>query len=1002
MAKPNHNPEDPAGGEVGQYPYLLQVRRLFFLVFFTSFLELGKLGDCGDSLCSMGRSSFCFRELLGNWGEKVPSSNKKLWNSYLLSLYWNPIYAKTFSLFCLEQLWEHRCPLHNLLSRLGLWVCKFREKRDCFSATNLKEVAVAFDGLLNQKSAESLASYTLKDANGFVQALKSVALQADKKSVIITVNTSLNNQEVYKLSVNSVKGSDTAVAAVNATDVSFTPVDAALPTIEKIEGLGNKAIKITFSEPVNSISTVADTFKIDETVVSGILSGSGTRTLIVELFSPLAVGEHTLAINNKIVDFAVYNLIATSQKFTVVEDKTAPTVVEVKDVTLEGATVVFSEDVKDAEATTGSNYYWLNGTTKNTADATVTRIDGKTFKITFSGTAKLPAVATDLYITNIVDYTGNVIAANWKVSITPIVDQTRPEVVNAIYDDASQLKLTFSKAVDLSTFKTSNVVVKDSKGVVVSKGVTVAEGYTAASQIVTLNFTGTFDAGTYTIEVSGLKDITTLANSMLPYTTTIGAKDQAAPNVSAVTGSANVYYVTFDKAMDASILNPDSYYLTAYIQSSTNKAGKLPSGTNIVPVNGNKGVIITLPSTVTSVAAITVQGVKSASGVVLSGYVQTPIITNSFAARFAYATATDSAMVKFNQPVSRLANLPGITVNSVQVTNATVDPTDSTLVKLTAANTTTDASEAIVVPANAFYNLNGAFNNLYTGSFVGDAIAPTAKKTAGKIVVGTGITGTNTQTITVVFDEAVKVKNVAKLFENFAAYKADGTALTYGADFLVTNAGTAAGQLAHAAGTTTAVLSFAGTSYQGQVNIAFNNGNGNVVDVSAIDTNNIAKTDLAAVGFDTRDASTVTGTILLPDLFAATISSIAFVNGTGTAATADAGDKIVITYNEAVIVAGHVAGAAASASSATLGDTSAAGTIAGVGTFVTVGGITTGTTTNTVALSADGKTLTITLGAVTGTVIPSGDFTPSATPVTDVVGNAASTAVLTAPATGSF
>jgi hypothetical protein len=742
------------------------------------------------------------------------------------------------------------------------------------TATNLKEVTVLFDGELNEKSAENLASYTLKDENGTVQALKAAELQADKKSVLITVNTFLGNQEVHKLSVNGVKGSDTAKAAVNATDVAFTPVDAALPTVEKVEGLGNKAIKVTFSEPVNSISTVADTFKVDDTVVSGILSGSGTRTLIVELFSPLAVGEHTLAINNKIKDFASYDLIAISQKFTVVEDKAAPTVTEVKDVTLEGATVVFSEDVKDTEALKGSNYYWMNGTTKHTADGSVTRIDGKTFKLTFSGSAKLPAVATDLYIINIVDYSGNVIADNWKISINPIVDQTRPEVVSAIYNDASQVKLTFNKAIDLTTFKASNVVVKDSAGKVVSKGVTVAEGYSASSQTVTLNFTGTFDAGTYTIEVSGLKDNTTLANSMLPYTITIGAKDQTAPNVTGVNGTKNVYYITFDKAMDvsttASILNPDSYYLTSYVQNATNKAGKLPTGTNIVPVNGNKGVILTLPSSVTSVGSITIQGVKSASGVVLAGYVQTPAITNTFIAKYAYATDKESVMVKFNQPVSSLANIIGIQVDSTQVTGATIDSNDSTLVKLTLSSAnylaTTDAGETVVIPTTAFNNLNGTGLTTAFSSTVGDAIAPSVKKTAtgGKIAIGSDITQA-ANVVTINFDEAISVTNSAKYIENFSAYKADGSALTYGSDFSVSS--TTA---------TTIVLTFSAT-LDGVVKIAINNANGNIVDAAAVKTSDgTSETSLDAVGFDTRDASTVTGDILMVDI--PTITSITYGN----------------------------------------------------------------------------------------------------------------------------
>lgn len=344
------------------------------------------------------------------------------------------------------------------------------------SATNLKEVLITFDGSVNKASAENVASYTISNDSSTL-SLKSAALQEDGKSVLVTLAdaSSLANQEDHTLTVNNVKVTGDTTKTVSAKDFSFKPVDAALPTLEKVEGLGNKAIKLTFSEPVQSTSTVADTFKLDGQVVSGILTGSGTRTIIIELFAPLTTTEHTLSVNNKIKDFADYNLVGLDTKFTVVEDKVAPTVVQVKDVTLESATVVFSEDVKPAEATNGANYYWLNGTTKHYANTNVQQIDGKTYKLTFSGTSKLPAVSTDLYIQNVIDYSANTIANDTKVAINPVVDQTRPEVVSEVFNDANELKLTFNKAVDLSTFKASNVVLKDSTGKAVSSyGVTVA------------------------------------------------------------------------------------------------------------------------------------------------------------------------------------------------------------------------------------------------------------------------------------------------------------------------------------------------------------------------------------------------------------------------------------------------------------------------------------------------------------------------------------------------
>ncbi|MGN7359288.1 hypothetical protein ACTHPF_16255 [Paenibacillus sp. SAF-054] len=741
------------------------------------------------------------------------------------------------------------------------------------SASNLKEVLVAFDGDVNKASAENVATYTLKDDAGNSVAIKSAALQEGGKSVILTLTNSLSNQEDYKLSVNSLKGSDTT-KLVTQKDIEFKPVDSALPTVESVEGLGNKAIKITFSEPVVSTSSVAATFKLDGTAISGVISGSGSRELIVEVFNTLSVGKHTLTINDKVQDYVPYKLIETSKEFDVVEDKTAPTIAEVKDVTLEGATVVFSEDVKDTEAVKGGNYYWMSGSTKHYANNPVEKINSKTFKLTFSGNDKLPAVATDLYVQNVVDYSGNGIAADTKVSINPVVDQTRPEVVSAIFDDSSydRVKFTFTKPVDLSTFKTSNVVLKNKDGKVVTDyGVSVLGGATGVTKEFTLVFSSALDSGNYTLELSGLQDTTTLKNTMLPYTVSLEAKDAAAPSVADVSGNRNVYYVTYNKAMDttttASILNPDNYFVKYFKQNNpTAITGKLPAGTNISPVNDNKGVIITLPSNVTSVSEITIQGVKSEAGVYLSGYSVTfgpagnPINADFKVVR-ANATAKDTVLVKFNQPVSSVDKDLFTTSGGKTVTNAVVDSSDNTVVKLTlSSKLPANAGETLNFSSNAAKNLvNAPLTG--TSATILDTVAPSVAKTNnGKIDLGTDISfNPAALELTINLDEDVKAKNTANFKDNFKVYKADGTSIGYGSageTYEVKNVSSLT-----SAGTDEIVLDFSRVSYVGGINVVFNNDNGNFVDASAKGTDGADKTDLKVEGFDTTDSSTVTGSL---------------------------------------------------------------------------------------------------------------------------------------------
>lgn len=764
------------------------------------------------------------------------------------------------------------------------WVVTDATKVESVSASNLKEVNVKFDGKVNQASAENLASYTLKNEAGNSVPVQSAKLQDDGLTVLLTVgsesspNLALDNQTEYKLSVNSVKSAGDTTKTVSVKDFAFKPVDGALPTVESVQGLGNKAVKIVFSEPVKSNSSVAGTFKIDGTVVSGILSGSGSRELIVETFTTLSVGKHTLELNNQIVDFAGYQLVGVSKDFEVVEDKTAPTIAEVKNVTLESATVVYSEDVKDTQAKTASNYYWLQGTTKRTA-ASVEKIDSKTFKVNFSGDNRLPAVAIDLYVTNITDFSGNVIADGTKVAVNPVVDQTRPEVVSAVFNDTNEVKYTFSKDIDLSTYKASNVVLKGSNGkAVTGVGYTVKEGYTGASRTLTLKFSSALDRDTYTLEISGLQDTTALKNTILPYTVTLNAVDQNAPKATGVSGSGNIYYVTFDKGMDvsstASILNPENYYIKYHTTTSSDLlVGKLPSTTNLTPLNGNKGVIITLPSNVTGVDELTVQGVKSVDGVYLSGFSKTykvgdatSPITNNYSIDRAVATESKSISVKFNQPVSR-AVASQFTINGNTVTEATVDSSDSTVVKLTlASKLSADAGEQLAYTATAAYNLaNAPLTNAGT-VVVGDSIAPEVTTNSdGKV---TGVEVVDGSTVKVTFTEPVKAKNIAALKDNFKVNKLDTVAFEYGTDFAVSDA--SAADLKSTNGTKEVTLEFTGT-YNGQINVKLDNSNGNLVDATAVKLSNGAANDsLAVADFDTTNNSAssivlaVTAVVTLP------------------------------------------------------------------------------------------------------------------------------------------
>ncbi|EGJ8650621.1 S-layer protein, partial [Salmonella enterica] len=427
------------------------------------------------------------------------------------------------------------------------------------SADNLREVKVAFDGEVEEATATDETNYTIDSDTGVDVTVKSASLSADKKVVTLTVESSVNkgfdNQKEYTLDVTNVRA---AGKVITASDIAFTPVDAALPVVQSAEALGNKAVKLTFSEPV--VSTVnSNNFKIDGAAVIGTTNVSG-NTVILKLYTALSNAEHTINVSG-VADYSGLVNTTTDHKFTVVEDTAAPTVANIVNATFESVTVQFSEPVDPATVSAG-NVFWKQGNTERTADG-FEQISDTTYKFSFSGDNKL-IYATNLFVTGVQDYSGNTIAANTSVAVNPVVDQTRPEVISAKLSDKSttEIVVKYTKAVTTATATDEdNYVIKDADGDVVSEFKDIVLSDNGKTATITL-YEGLSEGDKYTLTISNVADTTTLNNVILPYTADITVGNVSAPTVSSATyASNNRVIVTFDKAMDPSSVSNTANYM---------------------------------------------------------------------------------------------------------------------------------------------------------------------------------------------------------------------------------------------------------------------------------------------------------------------------------------------------------------------------------------------------------------------------------------------------------
>ncbi|OUM99264.1 MAG: hypothetical protein BAA02_13780 [Paenibacillaceae bacterium ZCTH02-B3] len=613
------------------------------------------------------------------------------------------------------------------------YVVEKATKVESVTADNLREVLVTFDGKVEKEVAEDVANYLLDEAALAVGAQAKV--QDDEKSVLLYLNTTLTNQTKHKLTVRKV--------IENEQTAEFTVLDTTVPKVISIAAKGNKAIKVTFSEPVKTASgTDRLNYKLDGYIVNGnITLDKFNRVATISLYSSMSNGEHKLSVSG-VRDFADYPIVnVTDQAFTVVEDKEAPKIDSVVSATLDYVTVKFTEEVTNVNK---DNIYWSDngGTTKHKARA-VSQVDELTWKFDFTSD-RLPARATKLYIENVEDLSGNKIAAGTYVDVNPTVDTVRPEITyldlrknaDGKYDPARNvLEIKFNKDIGLDQFDATrgnadNLVVKDSDNKIVAKAnsavyKTDTNGNNITNTLLVSLTSALAETKTYTIEVKNVRDTTALANVMIPQTFTISVPKISAPQAISAFQSGLKIQVNFDSPMalggDGSVLDAQKY-MVKYSGSWYT----LPYGTTIAPSYDNKSVIIEIPSTaridgINQVNPANIQGikvtlVKDANGNTLAGLTKefSPFTAQALEIVKAELTESKKVVVEFNRPLSYVSH------NDFVISGAVAGTT------VTGAEYKTDNGKGIVTLTLSTDNYTG-FNlstvaTPATTGLIGDAI----------------------------------------------------------------------------------------------------------------------------------------------------------------------------------------------------------------------------------------------------------------------------------------
>ncbi|WP_019635595.1 S-layer homology domain-containing protein [Paenibacillus fonticola] len=381
-------------------------------------------------------------------------------------------------------------------------------------AENLKQIVVTFDGTLDPETAGNEDNYVVKD-----RSFHSATLSEDKSSVTLLLDNEaagnyMTNQKEIELEIKGVRNED-GTKTFNQT-VKFTPSDVTAPTVQEVTGLGTKAFKIKFSEPIDPATALtSSSYKVDGKAIGAFVKFGFPDTVIVQ--TSLPVGEHTVTVSG-VADFSGLKVAPVDNQFTVTEDTAAPEVASVKTKDLKEVIVEFNESIKAV-----SEAY------ANTTSNKATRIVIEDTKVRLFFNSPLNYSENTVTLRGVSDYSDN--KADRDVKVTPTLDTVRPVVSESELKLNSNghyiAKIRFSKELDPKSAKdTDNYVLKNADGKIPDLAGIDKDGHpqlkpefeNSSNRVVLVDLGTSLKSEKYTLTITGVKDTAYVGNVLAPTT----------------------------------------------------------------------------------------------------------------------------------------------------------------------------------------------------------------------------------------------------------------------------------------------------------------------------------------------------------------------------------------------------------------------------------------------------------------------------------------------------
>lgn len=480
------------------------------------------------------------------------------------------------------------------------------------SATNLKEVMVVFNKAVEEDSAEDEDNYTIEINEGEDElVIDSAALQADGKSVLLTLDTDFSNGTNldpngtdFDLTVEDVE--DTTGAVIKDTTVSATADDITAPVALGIKLTGPHTFEITFSEPIDD--AVEGKVEVDgDSYDVATFAADDSRTVVVEMSdSELEAKDYKVKVSNY-KDLADHKMVTKEFTLAYVKDTTAPTAKIVSadqtEVVVEFSEKVFAGDPAENQPL-GLDYFYHSISSYHPDGVPPVAISsgGKKYTLTWAtgvnsnplpeGNVKF-VVVYDFDDEVITDAWGNELSANIVLTASVTADTTKPTIAKVETDGQDTIEVYFSEDVnaeDAVDFENYTVLNADSE----EQNIVDIEYTTDADEdeyLATITFGEDLEPGKYTIKVANIVDLALDENKIATATIAFDVDDETPPTIPAtaiaVDGtSSDTIYIDFGGDMAStgkySALDKENYQIEGL---------DLASADTVSFFNGDKSIV---------------------------------------------------------------------------------------------------------------------------------------------------------------------------------------------------------------------------------------------------------------------------------------------------------------------------------------------------------------------------------------------------------------------------